>query len=333
MNLDYLEKTLEKEPSFRLKQVKKAIFQDLIENWSEATTLSLSLRENLKEKHSLNIQAEVFSSQDKETIKALISLKDNLKVETVLMRHKNNRNTICVSSQIGCPLGCIFCATGKMGFQRNLEPLEIIEQVLFFARYLKKENQKVTNIVFMGMGEPFLNYDNVLESIRILNDKESFNLGARRISISTVGVKGGITKLADENLEINLAVSLHSADDELRSRIIPANKEYSLQKILEEVDSYVKKSRRRVMFEYLMIRDLNDSNECAEELVRLMKKRKLCFINIISYNPTGDLKPSLGVRIKEFKDILEKSGITVTQRYRFGKDIQGACGQLAGESK
>ncbi len=333
MEYSKIGEALKNEPNYRLDQVKQAVFVDLLEDWGDATALPKKIRETLQRECPLDIDAEVSTSAKEDTVKALITFADGNAVETVLMRHKGGCNTVCVSTQVGCPMQCAFCATGKMGLIRNLSADEMVAQVLYFARYLKSRNQRVGNVVFMGMGEPFLNYDNVLESIRILNDKESFNLGARRISISTVGVEGGITKLANENLEINLAVSLHSADDELRSRIIPANKKYSLQKNLQEVDSYVKKSRRRVMFEYLMIRDLNDSNECAEELVKLMKRRKLCFVNIISYNPTGDLKPSLGLRIKEFKDILEESGITVTQRYRFGKDIQGACGQLAGESK
>jgi 23S rRNA (adenine2503-C2)-methyltransferase len=329
MDLALLKKILVKEPPFRLKQAKKAIFKDLIEDWSEITTLSLSLREKLKEKYPLKIQAESFVSGDKRTVKAVIILKDNLKIEAVLMRHKNERNTVCVSSQVGCPLGCAFCATGKSGFKRNLEVFEIIEQVLFFARYLKKEKQKITNIVFMGMGEPFLNYDNVLGAIKALNNKEGFNFGARRFSISTVGIIKGIEKLAEEKLEVNLAISLHAPDDDLRSKIMPINRKYPLSKILKAIEDYIKKTRRRVMFEYIMIKDLNDSDGHAKKLAELMKKRELSFVNLISYNPTGIFKPSSITRIKKFKDILEKAGIVVTQRYRFGQDVKGACGQLA----
>ena len=331
MNLILLKKVLAKEPPFRLKQAKKAIFSDLIEDWSEVTTLPLSLREKLKEKYPLKIQAKTFASGDKKTVKAVISLKDDLKIETVLMSHKGKRNTVCVSSQIGCPLDCTFCATGKSGFKRNLKVFEIVEQVLFFARYLKKDKQKITNIVFMGMGEPFLNYDNALGAIKVLNDKEGFNLGARRFSISTVGITQGIKKLAEEKLEVNLAISLHAPNDTLRSKIMPINKRYPLSKILKAVDEYIKKTRRRVMFEYIMIRGLNDSDEYAKELAELMKKRKLSFVNLIPYSPTGVFKPSPGIRIKKFRDILGKAGIAVTQRYRFGQDIKGACGQLAAE--
>ena len=328
MDLSQIKKVLAKEPEYRLKQVKRSLFKDLISDWSEASTLSLKLRQKLKQKCPLDIEAQTFLSKDERTLKALLILKDGLKVESVLMRHSDKRNTVCVSSQIGCPLGCLFCATGKMGFQRNLEVAEIINQILFFARYLKKERQRVTNVVFMGMGEPFLNYDNVLSSIKILNDKDGLNLGARRFSISTVGIVEGIERLAKEKLEVNLAISLHAPSDKLRSQLMPVNKKYSISKVLKAVQHYVQKTRRRVMFEYIMIKGINDSDRQALKLAQLMKK-PLFFVNLISYNPTGNFKPSLPQRIKKFKEILEKEGVAVTERYRFGDDIEAACGQLA----
>ncbi|PIR02633.1 MAG: 23S rRNA (adenine(2503)-C(2))-methyltransferase RlmN [Candidatus Nealsonbacteria bacterium CG_4_9_14_0_2_um_filter_37_38] len=339
MDLIQFQKLFKKEPGYRLGQAKKALFQDLIQNWQTAKALPLILKEELNKKCPIEVSAKTFVSKDRNTIKALMTLKDGLKIETVLMRHKNKRNTICVSSQVGCSLNCSFCATGKMGFKRNLEAWEIVEQVLFFARYLKKIKERVTNIVFMGMGEPFLNYQNVIGAIKILNDKEGFNLGARHFSVSTVGIVEGIEKLAREELQINLAISLHAPDDKLRSKLMPINKKYPIRKILNAVDDYIAKTRRRVMFEYIMIRNLNDSEENAKTLARLMKKpctrastvqgRPLYFVNLISYNPTGIFKPSLSLRIKKFKEILEKEGVTVTQRYRFGQDVEGACGQLA----
>ncbi len=216
-----------------------------------------------------------------------------------------------------------------MGFKRNLEVFEIVEQVIFFARYLKKKTEKITNVVFMGMGEPFLNYENVISAIKILNDKEGFNLGARKFSISTVGITEGIEKLAEEKLQINLAISLHASSNKLRSELIPATKKYPIEKILKSVDDYIKKTKKRVMFEYLMIKNLNDSDESGKELAFLMKK-PLYFVNLISYNPTGDFQPSSKERIKSFKNILEKKGVLVTERYRFGREIKAACGQLAG---
>ncbi len=326
-----------KEPRYRLGQAKKALFQDLIQNWQEATALPLKLREELNKKCPIEISAEIFVSKDGGTVKALFILKDNLKIEAVLMRHKDKRNTVCVSSQVGCPLDCVFCATGKLGFKRNLDAGEIVGQVLFFARYLKKAGEKVTNVVFMGMGEPFLNYDNVLGAIKVLNDKEGFSLGARHFSISTAGIVEGIEKLAEEELQINLAISFHAADDKLRSKLMPVNKKYPINEILSAVDGYIKKTRRRVMFEYIMIKDLNDSDGQAKTLANLMRK-PLYFVNLISYNftrrslgeggPTGIFKPSVPERIKKFKEILEREGVAVTQRHRFGEDVDAACGQL-----
>lgn len=316
------------EPEYRLKQAKKVLFQDLIGDWSQAKTLSLVLREKLNKDFPISIQGEVLVSKDKNNLKAVIVLKDGLKIESVLMRHLDGRNTVCVSSQVGCPLKCLFCATGKLGFKRNLDSWEIVEQVLFFARILKLENQRVSNVVFMGMGEPFLNYDNVLKTIRILNDKDGFNIGARHISVSTAGIIEGIKKLAKENLEVNLAISLHAPTDELRLKIMPVAKQYTIEEILKAVDDYVRMTRRRVMFEYIMIEDFNDSSSCARALAKLLKK-PLYFVNLISYNNAiGGLKPASGAKIKKFKEILEKKGIFATQRYRFGQDIKAACGQL-----
>jgi 23S rRNA (adenine2503-C2)-methyltransferase len=328
MDFKKFQQSFESEPKYRLNQATKSLFQDLIKNWQEAIGLPLPLREKLDKEFPIEISAEAFTSKDKNTIKTLITLEDGLEVETVLMRHKDTRNTVCVSCQVGCPMNCSFCATGRMGFKRNLEVWEIIEQILFFARYLKNINEKITNVVFMGMGEPFLNYQNVMAAIKILNDKNGFNLGARHISISTVGVTEGIERLADENLQINLAISLHAPDNETRSKIMPANKNYPIDKILKAVDEYIKKTNRQVMFEYLMLRNINDSEEHARALAKLMKK-PLYMVNLIAYNPTGIYDPSPASQIKKFKGILESEGITVTQRQEFGQDISGACGQLA----
>lgn len=331
MNLDKIKEILKKEPAFRLKQANQAVFLDLAENWQEVKTFPLDLREKLNKECPLNILGQANISEDQNTAKALITFEDGLKVETVLMRHKDGRNTVCVSSQIGCPLGCAFCATGKMGFKRNLQDFEIVAQILFFARYLKAKGEKITNIVFMGMGEPFLNYENVISAIRILNDKEGFNLGARHFSISTAGVPEGVMKLAEEKLQVNLAISLHAPDDKLRSEIMPIDKKYPIKEVLNAVDWYIKETNRRVMIEYIMIDGVNDSDECARTLAKLVKK-PLYFVNLVSYNPTGIFKPSSTARVKKFKEILERAGVDVTQRHRFGQDIKGACGQLAAKN-
>ena len=332
MNLKRLEKVLYPEPKFRIKQAKQAIFVDLIDDWSQATNFSLALREKLNQECPLAIEAEVLKSHEANSLKALVYLNDGLKIETVLLNHDDGRHTVCVSSQVGCPLGRKFCATGQMGYKRNLDAEEIVDQVLYFARLLKKEGDKVTNVVFMGMGEPFLNYDNVLGAIKILNDKDGFNLGARHISVSTVGIVEGIKKFTAANLQVNLAISLHAPDNVLRSKLVPLNKKYPIEKVLSAVDNYIQKTKRRVMFEYLMIDGINDGEKQALSLAKLLKK-PLYFINLISYNPTGhcEFKPSPGWKIKKFREILEREGLAVTQRHGFGKEIKGACGQLAGK--
>ena len=335
MDLSNLEKVLSTEPKYRLKQAEEAVFKNFISDWAEATFFSKDLRDKLNKECPLKIEADVLVSKKEDSVKARITLKDGFMIETVLMRHEDKRNTVCVSSQVGCPLGCLFCATGKMGLKRNLTSDEIIEQVVFFNRYLKKTTPsevegyaKVTNVTYMGMGEPFLNYDNVLVSVRILNDHKYFNIGVRSISISTAGIIEGIKKLSQEGLHVNLAISLHAPNEELRSSLMPISKTYQLKDILKAVDEYIEKTNRKVMFEYVLIKDVNDSDKHAEELAKIMNK-KLYFVNLILYNATGVFKPSTTARVKGFRAILERLNIRYTQRHRFGDDINAACGQFA----
>lgn len=313
---------------FRFKQAQKLIFQDLISNWNEASVFPKTLREELNKKYPLEIEAELFLSQDNRSAKALISLSDGQKVETSLMVHKKERNTACLSSQIGCPLACRFCASGK-SFVRNLESSEIILQALFWARYLKKNNLGVlTNIVFMGMGEPFLNYDNVFSSINILNDPLLFNISKRKISISTSGLVEGIRKMAKEEPQLNLAISLHFVDNKMRETMMPIAKKNSLKNIFSAVEYYVAKTNRKVMFEYLLIKGKNDSVKDAETLVSLM--RPLYMLNLIKYNNIKDrdfVAPDKKT-IDRFAKILRQGGVEVVERYRFNQDVWGACGQL-----
>jgi len=377
MDITNLEKVLQGEPKYRLKQAKEAIFHNFISDWSEATFFTKYLRDKLNKECPLEIRADVLVSRPKgarlasptgeaakksDSVKARITLKDGLMIEAVLMKHIDKRNTVCVSSQVGCPLGCLFCATGKMGFKRNLTADEIIEQVVFFNRYLRHiENCKlkiencVTNVTFMGMGEPFLNYDNVLESIRILNNKEYFNIGARSISVSTAGIIEGIKRFSEEGLQTNLAISLHAPNDKLRKKLMPISQKYPLEVVLRAVDDYIKKTNRQVMFEYVLIKGVNDSDECAEELSKIMCK-KLYYVNLILYNPprvdermrveagamgifsaqggpASGWKPSVTKRVEAFKEILKKNKIVFSQRYRFGDDIQAACGQFATDTQ
>ncbi|MFW0862096.1 MAG: 23S rRNA (adenine(2503)-C(2))-methyltransferase RlmN [Candidatus Komeilibacteria bacterium] len=330
MNIQSIEKILANEPKYRLKQVKQAVYVNFVSNWDEATVLSKDLRVKLNKEAPLDIQSEVYESSSGNSNKVLITLEDGLVVETVLMKHSDSRRTVCVSSQVGCPLGCSFCATGQMGFKRNLTAGEIVQQVLFWSRKLKKNDERVSNVVFMGMGEPFLNYDNVIAAIHILNDGEGLNIGARRISISTAGLVEQIRKLAKEDLQVNLAISLHAPNDKLRTELMAVNAKVSLRRLLKAVDDYISETNRKVMFEYLLIDGVNDSKEEAEQLAQLMNK-PLHMVNLIPFNPTQKYRPSSKKAIAKFKEVLESFGIEVSQRYGYGGDIKAACGQLAGK--
>lgn len=332
MNLDNLYKILADQPKYRVKQCKEAIFQNLISDWSQASNLSLDLREKLNVECPLEIKGQIFVSKDKNTDKALITLSDGLQVETVLLSHSDGRHTVCVSSQVGCPMKCQFCATGQLGLKRKLNYNEIVEQVLFFARILKKEDIRVSNVVFMGMGEPFLNYDQVMKAIKYINEPDGLGIGARHISISTCGIVPGIQKLSGEKMQLNLAISLHAPNDKLRTELMPINKAYPIKKLLAAVDKYIQKTGRRVMFEYLMLKGVNDSVEQAQELAQILAK-PLYLVNLIAYNPTEVFRASDAKTITDFKNILSRAGVAVTQRYTFGQDIDAACGQLANKAQ
>ncbi len=341
MDLNKLKEVLQKNEysNYRLKQAKKAVYFRLINSWNEASDLPEKLRKLLDKNVDIFSLEKINEKSSKDTTKTLFKTKDGQFIEAVLMRHipsvklkdrKNGkgRNTICISSQAGCPMACTFCATGKLGFKRNLTSEEIVDQVLYFARFLKKEDKKVDNIVFMGMGEPFHNYDNVMEAVQILNDKDGFNLGIRHISISTCGIAPAIKKFADEKTQVNLAISLHAPNDEIRNKIMPVNKAYNLKKLFEAIEYYIKKTNRKVMFEYLLIEGVNDSVDNAKDLAKLMKN-KLYHVNLIKYHDTGVYKSSKKENRGKFFDALKKEGVSVTFRVSFGEDIDAACGQLA----
>jgi 23S rRNA (adenine2503-C2)-methyltransferase len=319
------------EPSFRADQIWKALYVNLVENPEQISTLSKTLRNQLTSSIAfshLNLVTRV-SSQDGMTSKALFRLPDGKTLESVLMRY-DERNTLCISSQSGCAMGCVFCATGQMGFARNLSSGEIVEQVLFFARELASIGQVVTNIVLMGMGEPFHNYDAVLEAIRRLNDPRGFNLGARRFTISTVGIVPMIRRFADEKNQVNLAISLHSANDEQRSSMLPVNRKYPVSELLDACRYYVETTHRRITFEWALIQEVNDFEQDARELAALVKGL-LCHVNIIPLNPTKKFtgKSTTHERALAFQAVLVKNGIPCTIRLRRGLDINAGCGQLA----
>lgn len=332
MNLESLSDTLASEPKFRQLQVRRAIFKDLIDDWNQASTLPLALRTRLNEECPLAITAQLSESADQQSLKALVTYEDGLSVETVLIRQQGGRETVCVSSQVGCPLGCRFCATGKLGWRRNLSAWEIVEQVLFWQRWLKAKapEARVDNVVFMGMGEPLLNYDEVMLALHRLNDPDLLAIGARHLSLSTAGILPGLKKLAKEKLQFNLAISLHAPNDRLRSELMPTAGRTPIAKLLQAVDDYISVSNRRVMFEYLLIKGVNDSLEQARQLAALMK-RPLYMVNLIPYNPNDQApyQPSPSQSVKAFEKVLSEAGVAVTVRRSFGGELAAACGQLA----
>jgi 23S rRNA (adenine2503-C2)-methyltransferase len=319
------------EPAYRTQQIWQGLYQNLWGTPDEFTNLPKTLREKMASQLSWNafVPVTVLTSQDGETVKTLFRLPDEREIETVLMRY-DERQTLCISTQSGCAMGCVFCATGQMGFKRHLTVGEIVAQVLHYARILKGEEQTVTNVVVMGMGEPFHNYDNTLNAIDRLNDPRGYNLGARRFTISTVGLVPMIRKFADEKRQVNLAISLHAANDTQRSALLPVNKKYPIQDLITACREYVEKTGRRVTFEWALIRDVNDTPEVAHELTRLLKGL-MCHVNIIPLNPTQKYpgQATTRERAKAFSDILTEVGIPCTIRIRRGIDIQAGCGQLA----
>ncbi|MGI6741907.1 MAG: 23S rRNA (adenine(2503)-C(2))-methyltransferase RlmN [Brevefilum sp.] len=321
------------EPEFRAKQLWTAIYQNYRTSFDEITTLSKGLRQKLSEVLTFNALTPVdkIISSDQRTIKTLFTLHDACLIEAVLMLY-DERRTLCISSQSGCSMGCLFCGTGQMGFSRNLTSGEIVAQVLHYARLLSENGKQVTNIVVMGMGEPFLNYANVMDALERLNDSQSFGLGARRFTISTVGIVPKIKQFADENKQYNLAISLHAVDDDIRSKLIPINKKFGVDAILNACRYYIKRTNRRVTFEYALIQDVNDSLDDAKALAGKLRGLN-CHVNLIPLNPTPAYlaKPSHATRANSFKSVLDEHHIQCTVRMRRGIEIRAGCGQLAGQ--
>lgn len=319
------------EPAYRAKQVWSAIYQNLIVDVNDISTLPNSLRQKLGEKFSFQALSPIknIQSKDKQTVKTLFKLKDDCLVEAVLMMYADRR-TVCISTQSGCGLGCVFCATGQMGFSRNLSSGEIVAQVLYYARLLAEAGDRVTNVVMMGMGEPFLNYAQMMAAVACLNNADGFTLGARRMTISTVGLADKIKKFADENSQVNLAVSLHTVDDDLRSKLMPINRKYPVASVLSACHYYTKKTNRRVTFEYALINGLNDSAEDAKALAHQIKNM-LCHVNLIPLNPTKKFvqQGSSTEKVEVFAQVLESNQIPVSIRLRRGIEIGAGCGQLA----
>ena len=321
------------EPAYRGKQIFQMIYKQLIFQPSEFSNISKELRKKLDDQflfEPLRVEKSVQSS-DGQTNKFLFRLQDNRMIEAVLMRYRD-RNTICISTQVGCPMNCAFCATGQMGFIRNLSAGEIVGQVLYFARMLKNEGLKLTNIVIMGMGEPFHNYDAVMKAIDIINDENGMNFGERRITISTVGLIPRIEQFTAAKRQINLAVSLHAPSNTIRDKIIPANKKYPIDDLLAACKNYTEKTGRRITFEYALIHGLNDNYENAVQLSKRLKGM-LCHVNLIPLNNTDKYEGSGSNydRTQSFKSVLDKNGIPCSVRLKRGVDIGAGCGQLLAE--
>lgn len=320
------------EPSFRATQIWRGVYRDLVSSYEEITTLPRAMRTDLAKTLPFDSLQPVGQqeSRDKRTRKTLFRLADGETIEAVLMFYERRR-TACLSTQVGCSLDCAFCATGKAGFIRDLAAGEIVAQALFFACELASVNKRLTNVVYMGMGEPFLNYEATIKSIRILNDSEGYALGARQFTISTAGIIPGIERLAAEDLQVNLAVSLHAGNDRLRDELVPINRRYPLDALMNACRAYIERTHRRITFEIALSEGVNDSIEQAEEVGERLSDL-LCHVNLIPLNPIADasFRPSSRERIDAFAKTLEKTDIPVTVRLGRGIDIQAGCGQLRG---
>jgi 23S rRNA (adenine2503-C2)-methyltransferase len=318
------------EPAYRAGQIETWLYQRHAGDVAHMSSLPKSLRQRLAEETELNPLKPlvVLDSSDGFTRKSLFSLPDGREVEAVLMRYEQ-RQTLCISTQAGCAMACPFCATGQMGFMRNLTAGEIVAQVLYYAQQLDQEGKRVSNIVFMGMGEPLANYAETWQAIRRLNDPAGFNLGARHMTLSTVGLVPAIRRMSKEPEQIGLAVSLHAPTDELRNTIVPINRRYPLAMLMQAVRDYVAATHRRVTFEYALMDHLNDSDTQADQFAELVQGL-LCHVNLIPLNPTPDSpwSGSPDERVYAFRDRLTAAGIPTTVRLRRGIDIAAGCGQL-----
>ena len=327
-NLEELKQELANlgEKTFRAEQIFKWIFQEKVKSFDDMTNISLELREKLKKEYTI-CNFNILKKQESKdgTIKYLFDVLDGNAIETVLMSYHHGYS-ICVSSQIGCKMGCKFCASTGINFIRSLTSGEIVEQILAVEQ---DTGIRISNVVFMGIGEPLDNYDNVINAIRIINNPKGLNIGARHISISTSGLVPKIYKLAEENIPCTLSISLHATTNEKRSKMMPVNDAYPIEELIKACKDYIKKTNRRISFEYALAKDNNDNKEDAKELVHLLKGM-LCHVNLIPINKieNGSFTKSSNENIMKFRDYLNDHGIVATIRRELGSDIDAACGQL-----
>lgn len=322
------------EKKFRATQVWDWLYRKRVNSFAEMTNLKAPVIAMLEENFVINpLKESIIQKSSDGTIKYLFELSDHQLIETVLMRHKYGLS-VCVTTQVGCNMGCSFCASGLRKKQRDLTAGEIVSQVMQVQRYLDAQgnDERVSHIVVMGIGEPFDNYDNVMTFLRVVNDDKGLAIGARHITVSTCGIVPKIRQFTKEGLQVNLALSLHAPNDEIRTKIMKINRAFKLKDVMDALFDYMDETNRRVTFEYIMIHNVNDQKEHAKELVELLKDhKKLCYVNLIPYNPVNehvDYQRSELDDILAFYDILKKNGINCVIRQEHGTDIDAACGQL-----
>ena len=310
---------------FRSVQLYEFLYKKRINNTSEMNNIGNNIKERLNKDFSFDMIKLIVKQEDNLVKKYLFELIDGERIESVVMFHDYGIS-VCVSSQVGCNMSCAFCESGRLKKRRNLEAYEIVEQILLIEQDIGK---RISHIVVMGIGEPFDNYDNVMKFVKIVNDNKGIDIGSRHITISTCGIVPGIYKFMNEEGQVNLAISLHAPNDEIRNKIMPISKRYKLEELMEAIKKYISVTNRRVTFEYIMLDNINDSTECAMELSELLKGIN-CYVNLIPYNETENIsfKRSKNSQIMKFYDILKKNSINVTIRKEFGSKVDAACGQL-----
>lgn len=310
---------------FHAEQLFRWLYEKRVESYEEVTNIKKEVLDYLKKEYIINRLSIVDVQEDVDVSKYLFELDDGEHIEAVLMRHDYG-NSVCISSQVGCNMGCRFCESGRRKKVRNLETYEMVLQLLMIEKIL---GERISHVVVMGIGEPFDNYDNLIKFFSIINHPKGMAIGARHITVSTCGLVPKILEFSEFPLQINLAISLHAPNNELRNEIMPINKVYPLEKLIPAIEVYLERTNRRVTFEYIMLKDINDSLECANELAKLIQNIN-CYVNLIPYNETNNLgyKRTNTIQIMRFYDILKKNNVNVTIRREFGGKISAACGQL-----
>ena len=315
---------------FHAEQLFRWLYEKRVESYEEVTNIKKEVLDYLKKEYIINRLSIVDVQEDIDVSKYLFELDDGEHIEAVLMRHDYG-NSVCISSQVGCNMGCKFCESGRRKKVRNLETYEMVLQLLMIEKIL---GERISHVVVMGIGEPFDNYDNLIDFIKIINNDFGLGIGARHITVSTCGIIPKIREFSNLDLQVNLAISLHAPNDEIRNKIMPINKAYPISDLMKALKEYYSKTNRRITIEYVMLDSINDSDECAIELSNLLKGLN-CYVNLIPYNETQNIsfKRTKMIQISRFYDILKKKGINVTIRREFGGSISAACGQLRSEEE